>query len=383
MVVIRRGFLHLLWSAADAKICSDFEEKPMRFYAILDRYTGKNVVVMVLMVAICLTVFTGIITFIDKMRYIGRGSIDFWFVCRYVLFLSPGFLVTFFPVAVLIGGVIALGNMARNSEIVILQSLGLSRVNIAFSCVKSLIPLIIAVMAIGEFVVPPLQQYAETQYSIYASSGEMSVTKSGIWLKEGKSFIGIRDMLSDGTLLDIHRFNTDGEKLVSESTARRGVYRNGQWIMSNVVHRNYGENITISEVPQERWILSLNPERIDVIGNTGNQLTIKGLIDYINYIEANGQDSSSYRLELYDKFMQPVIIIVMLMLALSTVFGQLRSISMGTRILSGIALGFGYYVVNQIAAPFCLVYGAPPIVGASLASLCFGALAIFLLRRKV
>ena len=82
----------------------------MRFYAILDRYTGKNVVVMVIMVAVCLTAFTGIITFIDKMRYIGRGSIDFWFVCRYVLFLTPGFLVTFFPVAVLIGGVIGLGN---------------------------------------------------------------------------------------------------------------------------------------------------------------------------------------------------------------------------------------------------------------------------------
>lgn len=355
----------------------------MRFYAILDRYTGKNVVVMVIMVAVCLTAFTGIITFIDKMRYIGRGSIDFWFVCRYVLFLTPGFLVTFFPVAVLIGGVIGLGNMARGSEIVILQSIGLSRLHIAGSCIKALIPLIALVMAIGEFVVPPLQQYAETQYSIYASSGKMSVTKSGIWLKEGKSFIGIRDMLADGTLLEIHRFNTDGVRLLSESTAQRGVYRNGEWIMSNVLTRSFGDDIAIKAVPQEKWKLSLNPERIDVIGNTGNQLTIKGLIDYISYIEHNGQDSSSYRLELYDKLMQPVIMIVMLMLALSTVFGQLRSISMGTRILSGIALGFGYYVVNQVVAPFSLVYGAPPLLGASLASLIFGGLAVYLLRRKI
>ena len=238
-------------------------------------------------------------------------------------------------------------------------------------------------MAIGEFVVPPLQQYAETQYSIYASSGKMSVTKSGIWLKEGKSFIGIRDMLADGTLLDIHRFNTDGVRLLSESTAQRGVYRNGEWIMSNVLTRSFGDDIAIKAVPQEKWKLSLNPERIDVIGNTGNQLTIKGLIDYISYIEHNGQDSSSYRLELYEKFMQPVIMIVMLMLALSTVFGQLRSISMGTRILSGIALGFGYYVVNQVVAPFSLVYGAPPLLGASLASLIFGGLAVYLLRRKI
>ena len=81
--------------------------------------------------------------------------------------------------------------------------------------------------------------------------------------------------------------------------------------------------------------------------------------------------------------MQPVIMIVMLFLALSTVFGPLRSMNMGARILAGITLGFGYYVLNQIVAPLSLVYGMPPLLGASLASIVFGMLAVYLLRRKV
>ena len=55
---------------------------------------------------------------------------------------------------------------------------------------------------------------------------------------------------------------------------------------------------------------------------------------------------------------------------------------MGTRILSGIALGFGYYVLNQIVAPFSIVYGVPPILGATFATVVFLGLAIYLLKMK-
>ena len=294
----------------------------------------------VLLIAVCLALFTGLITFIDKMRYIGRGAIDFFFVCRYVACLLPGIFVTYFPVAILIGGVIGLGNMARNSEIVVL-------------------------------------------HSIYSSEGRMSVTRSGIWLREGQSLIGIRSMLLDGSLLDIVRYETDGPRLVSKSRAESGKYENGSWLMQNVHTVLYGDELKISFNKTEKWQLNLNPERVDVINNIDKSLTLQGLIDYIGYLEENNQQSSAFRLQLYEKLMQPVIMIVMLFLALSTVFGPLRSMNMGARILAGITLGFGYYVLNQIVAPLSLVYGMPPLLGASLASIVFGMLAVYLLRRKV
>ena len=80
-------------------------------YGILDRYVGKNIIMAVLLVAVCMTLFAGLITFIDALRYIGRGSIDFLFVVKYVMYKIPGICVTFFPVSILIGGVVGLGLM--------------------------------------------------------------------------------------------------------------------------------------------------------------------------------------------------------------------------------------------------------------------------------
>ena len=241
----------------------------------------------------------------------------------------------------------------------------------------------IVVLFIGETTVPRLETYAETQYSIYSSEGRMSVTRSGIWLREGQSLIGIRSMLLDGSLLDIVRYETDGPRLVSKSRAESGKYENGSWLMQNVHTVLYGDELKISFNKTEKWQLNLNPERVDVINNIDKSLTLQGLIDYIGYLEENNQQSSAFRLQLYEKLMQPVIMIVMLFLALSTVFGPLRSMNMGARILAGITLGFGYYVLNQIVAPLSLVYGMPPLLGASLASIVFGMLAVYLLRRKV
>lgn len=153
--------------------------------------------------------------------------------------------------------------------------------------------------------------------------------------------------------------------------------------MQNVHTVAYGDELKISFNKIEKWQLNLNPERVDVINNIDKSLTLQGLIDYIGYLEENNQQSSAFRLQLYEKLMQPVIMIVMLFLALSTVFGPLRSMNMGARILAGITLGFGYYVLNQIVAPLSLVYGMPPLLGASLASIVFGMLAVYLLRRKV
>ena len=130
-------------------------------FGILDRYVGKNIIFSVLLVSICLTLFTFLINLIDSLRYIGRGSVDFLFVIEYCLYKVPSSFVTFFPVSILIGGVIGLGNLAKNSEIIVLQSIGLSKLNIGVSCIKSLLPLIIIVMCISEFATARCEKYAE------------------------------------------------------------------------------------------------------------------------------------------------------------------------------------------------------------------------------
>ena len=353
-------------------------------YGILDRYIGKNVAIAVCLVAIALTLLSGIIHLIDALRYIGRGEIDFWFILKYVGYKLPGHCIVFFPVSVLIGGVVSLGLLARSSEIVILQSIGLSKINIGVSCIKTLIPMILVVTAISETVVPYLDRYAEEQYYQKAKANDgFTITSSGTWIKEGESFIGILAVSVNNVLNGVIRYDFEGTELKRYAIAASGQYINNQWVMSNVDEQLISDNkVEHNHYDNQVWSLNVNHKRMEVLSQVSSVLSFIQLKDYIKYIEQNGVDSSRYRLALYNKVVNPVVMIVMMLLALSTIFGPLRSMNMGTRVLSGIALGFGYYVLNQIVGPFALVYGVPPIIGAGFGTVLFAILAVYLLNRK-
>lgn len=352
-------------------------------YGILDRYVGKNIIFYVLIISVCLTLFATLIGLIDSLRYIGRGHIDFMFVVEYNLYKLPGILVTFFPVSILIGGVIGLGSMAKNSEIVILQSIGLSKLNIGISCTKSLIPVIAVIMVLGEVVTPKLDKLAEERYSMESSGLGVSFTNSGTWFKEGNTFIGLGSIYDKKVLMNLIRYEYDGNNLIRYSTAKSGVYENGKWVMKDVVEKTINdESVTSKNYETQNWELNINSDRIDVLSDISSNMSVWKLSDYINYLEQNGVDSTRYRLYFYSKIVSPAVMLVMLLLALSTIFGPLRSMNMSARVISGIALGFGFYVLNQIVAPFSLVYGVPPVIGATFATVVFAALAFYLLRRK-
>ncbi|WP_146112750.1 LptF/LptG family permease, partial [Haemophilus influenzae] len=79
---------------------------------------------------------------------------------------------------------------------------------------------------------------------------------------------------------------------------------------------------------------------------------------------------------------QPVSVGVMMLLALSFIFGSLRSVTAGARIVTGICVGFLFYVVNEILGQTSVVYGIPAIFGALIPSLLFIVMIWWLLSRK-
>lgn len=352
--------------------------------SILDRYLGKNVLLCIILVSAFLTIITAIITFVDQTRYIGRGDIGLGFLVVHLLLQIPGMVVMFFPIAVLLGGVIALGGLARSSELIILQAVGISKSGIVLCAFKTVFPLIVIVAVLGEVLIPRLDRYAENRYNAYAHQGNISITYDGLWLKEGDSFIGVRYIMTDGSLRDVVRYELHGQEVKSISRANAGEYLDDAWMMSGVEETKFVDGaVKIASYDKQKWNLSLNPQRVQILGVSGYNLTVTGLNDYINYLESNNQNADNYRLQLYSKFVTPFAVVVMLLLAASTVFGPLRTMTMGTRVLAGIGMGFAFYVANQIGAPFALVYGLPPVIGATLPTLLFCALALYLLNRPV
>jgi lipopolysaccharide export system permease protein len=77
----------------------------------------------------------------------------------------------------------------------------------------------------------------------------------------------------------------------------------------------------------------------------------------------------------------PLALLVMIFLATPFVFGQLRSVSVGQRIMVGLIFGISFYILNQMFNHLGLAYDFSPFMSAVIPSLAFLILAVVLLRR--
>ena len=150
-----------------------------------------------------------------------------------------------------------------------------------------------------------------------------------------------------------------------------------------ITHFNEPLRVTQTEQDNFIWKSSLTPEKLSIVMVKPEELSLSGVYQYVDYLKKSGQDETRYELAFWRKVLQPVSVGVMMLLALSFVFGPLRSVTMGERVLSGVIFGFGFYLSNEVFGPMTLIYHLPPFFGAIAPSLFFLGLTIYLLNRKL
>ena len=141
------------------------------------------------------------------------------------------------------------------------------------------------------------------------------------------------------------------------------------------------KQIESSSFDELYWQSELNPDNLGILTRNVEELNLLDLYRYRSYLRANGLDARRYDLSFWRKLFQPATTIVMMLVALSFIFGPLRSVSMGTRLVSGVITGFAFHLGNNIFGPLSIVYGLSPIIGASLPMLALLLAAVILLGR--
>lgn len=352
----------------------------------LERYIGKSILGTIFATLITLVGLSAIIKFVEQFRSVGKGSYDILQAIAFTVLTMPKDVETFFPIAALLGALIALGNLASRSELVVMQSSGFSRFSIGLAVMKTTIPLVILTMIIGEWGIPQTEQFARDMRSQALSGGTVMSVKNSVWAKDGNDFVFVRRISDDVSLNDvyIYRFN-DQHQLETMKHANQAIFDNEsqQWLLRQVSESHISEEqITTNNYVIELWETSLTPDKLGVASLRPTSLSISGLNNYISFLKQTGQDARTFELTYWRKLFQPISVGVMMLLAVSFIFGPLRSVTAGARILIGIFAGFGFYVANELLGKFSLVYNASPIVGALLPSLLFLSVIWWLLSRK-
>lgn len=354
-------------------------------FGILDRYIGRTVIMAILICTITLVGLSSLIKFVDQLQNVGEGNFTTLHAVLRVVYGTPADIVLFFPMAALLGGVVGLGQLASNSELVVLQAAGLSRAQIVISALKTVIPAMLLVMLLGEYVAPLGEQKSHDLKTSAISGGKITASTYGVWIKEGHAFISIDTFLRDGSLrgLTMYRFNEQGE-LNEIVRSPQAVYQQSAWHLQDTLLTQLQDKKQIQSQHIKEWIwkTNLTPDKLGVVSVSPDELSAQGLYNYISYMKSNGQQVNDYELEFWRKLLAPLGVIAMLLLAASTIFGPLRSVSMGARLISGVMMGFSFFVMNQVLGPFSLVYNVPPLLGASIPSLLFMGIALYMLQRR-
>lgn len=351
---------------------------------VLERYIGKTILLYIFVVLLVLVGLGSIIKFVDEFRHVGKGTYDGLTAAYYTLLMIPSDLENFFPVGALIGSLLGLGALASSSELVVMQASGFSRFRIGLAVMKTAVPLLVITMITGEWIAPKAEQFARNMRAVAQTGGSMLATKSGFWAKDGENFIYIRQIESETKLNDILIYRFENRTLKSVSQAESAQFGENGWVLNRLqtssVEPNQINQRTEVDLP---WQTTITPSKLGVVSLKPESLSISGLADYVGFLKDTGQDAKRFEITFWRKLYEPIAMIVMMLLAISFIFGPLRSSTMGAKIVIGIITGFGFYVANIVFGNLTLVLSWLPVaLSALIPSLITVSIVWWLLSKK-
>ncbi|MCK9796692.1 LPS export ABC transporter permease LptG [Pseudomonas chlororaphis] len=348
----------------------------------LDRYIGSSVLLAILAVLGIILGLASLFAFIDEMGSVS-DSYTVMDVLGYVLLTAPRRLYEMLPMAGLIGCLIGLGSLASNSELTIMRAAGVSVGRIVWAVMKPMLVLMLAGILIGEYVAPATESQAQANRALAQGSGDAQSSKHGLWHRQGEEFIHINAVQPSGLLYGVTRYHFDDQRhMLSSSFARQARYEKDYWQLTDVTTTYFREGHTeVIKVPEERWDVALSPQLLSTVVMAPESLSISGLWGYIHYLADQGLNNGRYWLAFWVKVLQPLVTAALVLMAISFIFGPLRSVTLGQRVFTGVLVGFTFRIAQDLLGPSSLVFGFSPLFAVLVPAGICAVAGFWLLRR--
>lgn len=352
----------------------------------LGRYVSLTVLASMLLVQALLLGLDLVFSFIGELDNV-KGSYGAWDAFRYTLYVMPGHIYTILPMSALIGALVGLGSLASSSELTVMRAAGVSISRIVAWVMAGALSIIILGLALGEFVVPHTDQRAETLKARAQGQDYTPGRISGYWQREGQELINIQLVTPEGQLLGVSRYRYNNEGLLQEASfAATGEYLGSSgWRLSDLRVTTFlaDGRSQISTQPQLLWLVRLTPNFLRVAAADPEQLGLADLRLYSRYLHNQGLDAGNYELQFWKKALSPLAVFSMVLIACSFIFGPLRSVTLGLRIITGVLVGLVFRYTQDAAGFASLLFHASPLWATLLPiALCLsaGAYAIYRVR---
>ncbi|MEZ2746069.1 LPS export ABC transporter permease LptG [Halopseudomonas bauzanensis] len=349
---------------------------------LLDRHIGKSIFFSVLTVALIIVGLDLLFAYISELEDLegDYGAVE---ALTYIFLTTPRRLYELLPMAALVGCLIGLGTLASNSELTVMRASGVSIGRIMGAVLKPLLVLMVAGVLLGEYVAPYSENMAESRRALAVGSGD-AVKSKGLWHREGEDFIHINAVQTNGVLHGITRYRFDDQReLLETSFAQRASVQDEHWLLEEVATTLFDADGTsrVEQHEQQRWDVGLSPRLLRVVLLDPDVLPLTGIWHYQNYLAEQGLNNSQYWLAFWKKLLQPLTTAALVFVAISFIFGPLRSVTLGQRVFTGVLVGFSFRILQDLLGPSSLVFGFSPLIAVVLPILILVVMGGWLMRR--
>jgi lipopolysaccharide export system permease protein len=279
----------------------------------------------------------------------GNGQGDLW---HYVALRVPLLVQRFLPFSALLGTLIVFASLNQSSEIIAMKAAGLSAHQILAPLVVASLGISVAAFAFNEGVAVnsarTVNAWSDNDYHpIRASNGALS----NVWVLSGDDLVHARIASGRGSSLQLQGvtiYDRAGGELQQVVNAERATQVKGGWRLEDARTYSAGMNF----VRRQKALLALpgiTPDRFTLAKVKPDERNFVELKQDIRDLEAAGRPSEEARAGLWHKFSGPLSVVLMPLLAAIAAFGLARSGQVLLRAAAGMALGFAYFVIDNLS----------------------------------
>jgi len=368
----------------------------------LERYFAKEIVRSVLFVLVAFLAIFAFFDLIAELQSVGRGGYRLQHAFLYVVMGLPGYVYELMPIAVLIGTIYALAQLAARSEFTIVRVSGMSTRMAGWILFKIGILFVLLTVLFGELISPAVSGLAE-RLKLQAQGLPVSQEfRSGLWTKDvireggingavvGSRFLNVREIRPDGQLegLKSYEFDQNFHLTAIISAASADYEGDNVWLLTDVAETRFLDTgpaqqvaaVSTTRKPNGQLISEVTPEILSVLFADPDRMSAYDLSAYSRHLAENNQRNERYEIAFWKKVVYPFAVFVMMALALPFAYLHFRSGGVSLKIFTGIMIGVSFQLANNLFSHLGLLNTWPPLATAVLPSLLFLLMAILALR---
>ena len=330
----------------------------------IDRYIMQRFLAGIVPVLMLLVALFSFLALAEELEDVGRGDFTMPDALMVIFLTTPKRIVELLPVTALLGGLLGLGAMANNREIIAIRTNGLSKQRMAHAVTALAILLGVFITVLQFFVVPGFEREAAQLRSKTVQGIENTTVETGaFWTRHDSYFIHVNEVRFDRTLVDVEIYGTDEKGHLTQliQTSSADYAGQGTWLLIDVLQSAL-EQGQIKETPRMNmlWEDLLSEEQASVLMLPLEALAPTDLVRTILNLRRNQLDTHIYEIVLWQQVSLLHGLLAMALMSLPFLLGSVRSVSASQRIMIGGLIGIGFYLVQQMSGHLAGIWGINP-----------------------